>query len=291
MNYINPTFQMNQLGTNEWDFPIETCVLHASSIYVDNTPVPPSMAQAIVRTDTRDVLGVHGSKYKAVKHDDVVNSIFDSVKKSNISTDYTHKIECFENGAKLRGVISFDDLTIEPEVGDHVKFEIMFYNSYDGSWAFQQIAQGLRLWCLNGCTTGDTISNTRFKHTSSIDVQASSHKIQKGLDSFFNQKELWKTWMKVKVDTLQAEQFFKQTLAKVFTNTTSNKHNEKQLELLMKLWFNEYTSLGKNKWALYNVCTYWATHTEMSSSPANTQHIRQAQLSKVFNNNHWKALV
>ena len=50
------------------------------------------MARAIVRTDTNEVMGVHGSKYKAIKHDDVVNSVFDAIDTSNISKDHTQKI-------------------------------------------------------------------------------------------------------------------------------------------------------------------------------------------------------
>ena len=52
---------MNDLSqiklVDEWDFPIDTCALHASSIQTDNIPVPQNMARAIVRTDTNEVLG------------------------------------------------------------------------------------------------------------------------------------------------------------------------------------------------------------------------------------------
>ncbi len=43
-----------------WHFPVEMCSLHASSIHTDNLEVPENMARAIVRTDTNQVLGVHG---------------------------------------------------------------------------------------------------------------------------------------------------------------------------------------------------------------------------------------
>ena len=55
--------------------------------------MPQSMARCIVRTDTNEVLGVHGSKYKAIKHDDVINSVFEAVNKSGISKDY-EKLKC-----------------------------------------------------------------------------------------------------------------------------------------------------------------------------------------------------
>ena len=144
-----------------WSFPVDTCDLYTT---VDSgfsfVDVPQSMSRCIVRTDTNEVLGVHGSKYKAIKHDDVVNSVMDAVSQSNVSKDYDTKIEVFDNGAKLRGTIDFADLVMEPAVGDYVRFRVQFFNSYDSSWAFQQSAFGLRLWCLNGCTHADTVANT-----------------------------------------------------------------------------------------------------------------------------------
>ena len=63
----------------------------------------------------------------------------------------------------MRGRFLFNDLVIEPDVGDVIKHEILFYNSYDGSWAFQQTSRGHRLWCKNGCTNAMTVANTWAK--------------------------------------------------------------------------------------------------------------------------------
>jgi hypothetical protein len=275
---------MNDMTTikNAWDFPVDTWNLAAVK-EGHGISVPQSMARCIVRTDTNEVLGVHGSKYKAIKHDDVVNTVFDAVNKSGISKDYQEKIEVFDNGAKLRGTINFPDLVIEPAVGDHIHFQIVFFNSYDGSWAFGQQAQGLRLWCLNGCTSPDTVAKTVAKHTANVDIVASSAKIQLGLSAFFNSKELYQKWMKVDVPDLVAENFFKGTLCHVKTKTSEHKHNIKQLENIMGLWSGNAGHLGKNKWALYNTMTEWATHTQESRSPANTRRIRENQVARAMN--------
>ena len=41
------------------------------------------------------------------------------------------------------------------------------------------------------------------------------------------------------------------------------KYNKKKLASLLVIWndYSKYTSLGKNKWALYNTLTHFATHT------------------------------
>jgi len=271
---------------DDWDFPIQTCDLHTITNFA-SVDVPPSMARCIVRTDTNDVLGVHGSKYKAIKHNDVVNSIFDAVASSGISNNYESKVELFDNGAKMRGTIDFNDLVIEPSVGDYVRFQVKFYNSYDGSWAFQQQAMGLRLWCLNGCTHSDTVANTWAKHTTNVNVSGSAAKIQAGLDAFLNTKDQYKSWMATHVNDDDALHFFKFSMCRIKTNTGALKWNERQLENLMGLWFKERDTLGSNKWALYNACTYWATHTQESKSPANTQRIRENAIAKIFKKSNW----
>jgi len=272
---------------NDWDFPVDTYDLHATPTtdfcgvsLAEEIKVPSSMARAIVRTDTNEVLGVHGSKYKAIKHDDVVNSVFDAVRQANPSRDYSYKIETFDNGAKLRGTIDFGDLVIEPAVGDHIHFQIVFFNSYDGSWAFGQQAQGLRLWCLNGCTSPDTIAKTVAKHTTNVNVSASAAKIEAGVDAFFNSKGLYQRWMQVNIAHNTVEDFFKQTLCHVNTKTSEQKYNFKQLENLMSKWDYNARHLGSNKWALYNAMTEWATHTEDSRSPAQTRRLRENQVAK-----------
>ncbi len=278
----SPTFNPDMYSA-PWNFPIETQQLQT----ITGSSVPTRMSQAVVRTDTNEVLGVNGSKYKPIIHDDVVNSILDAVSDANVSQDYSFNVELYDNGAKLRGIIDFNDLTIEPEIGDHIRFQILFYNSYDGSWAFQQQAQGMRLWCLNGCTTADTVAKTWAKHTANVSVKGSASKIERGLDAFMNTKDLYQQWMRVSVTDDWAEKFFKYAICKINNNTSTFKWNERQLDNLMSIYRNETYSLGKNKWALYNACTYWATHTDDSSSPANTRRLREGQLSKAFKSPEW----
>ena len=96
------------MNKSDWDFPIATHELQT----FQGASVPKSMSQAIVRTDTNEVLGVNGSKYKPIEHDDVVNSILDAVSDANVSQDYSLNVETFANGAKMRCIINFHDFVI-----------------------------------------------------------------------------------------------------------------------------------------------------------------------------------
>ena len=291
---------MNDLSTtnfaiqteNEWSFPIETADLWATYDDFETedryTQVPSSMARAIIRTDTNQVLGVHGSKYKAIKHDDVVNSVFEAVTASGISNDYDHKINVFDNGAKMRGIIRFNDLVIEPSVGDIIAFQLTFFNSYDGSWAFQQSAEGIRLDCLNGMVGQQSVAKTWQKHTANINVKASASKLQAALDAFFQTKESYISWKNTYVSNQMAEDFFKHKVCRISNNTSTFKWNEKRLDDLMVCWRNDSGALGKNKCALYNALTYWSSHTEDNKSPANTQRLREGIVSKAIAKGNWE---
>lgn len=273
---------MKHFSIKDFNFPVEQQPIH------DQLGNIIAGHQAVVRTDTDQVLGVHGSRYKIVSHDDVVNSILDGVKSADLSDDYEVSVDVLEDGRKLRGEILFNNLTVEPAVGDYVKFRVSFFNSYDASWSFSQQANGLRLWCLNGCTTPDTVARSRYKHTASINVEGAAAKVINGLEHFKSRKEVWQDWMQTKLEQPQIENFFKKTVCKAFTRQQSvTKTNEKQLENLLSIWSDERSSLGSNKWALYNCLTYWATHTQELRKPEIAKYNREIQIASAMKSKQW----
>jgi hypothetical protein len=270
---------------NAYEFPVETQPIFDRF----GNEIPDQ--KCVMRTDTNTVLGVHGSRYQIIKHDDVVSSLMDAVKASNISRDFTTNFSVIEDGRKLRGEILFNDLTVEPKVGDYVKFRISFFNSYDGSWAFSQAADGLRLWCLNGCTNASKTASSKFKHTQSVNIEGSAAKMIFGLETFVNQPHIWRDWMVSNVTDDMAETFFKATIAKSFTNQVQHqKTNEKQLERLLSIWHDEANQLGSNKWALYNAMTYWSSHTKELKNPEVARRNREDAISKAMQHKLWEAI-
>ena len=277
--------------TKPWDFPIE---VFPTPNAVTGDLLPNS--QQIIRTDTNEVLGVHGRAYKPVLHDDVVNSIEDAVIQSNVSKDYEVIPEIYDNGAKMRGTVHFRDLYVEnkysAEVGDIVNFRVDFMNSYDASWSFLQKSKGFRLLCKNGMVSGLAIATSKYKHTASINVEGSANKIQIGLKTFVTNQDRWATWTRTKVEEESVETFFKSTVAKAHTRQRNiTKTNEKQLEKLLGIYSNEKRQLGSNLWALYNCLTYWSTHTsEDSRSPHITSFQREGAVENALNSAAWHKL-
>jgi len=210
----------------------------------------------------------------------------------NLTSDYEVSVDVIEGGRKLRGEIIFPDLVQQPAVGDYVQFRVSFFNSYDGSWSFSQQANGLRLWCLNGCTTPDAIAKSRFKHTASVNVDGSAAKIIGGAEHFMGRSKQWQSWMQTRLNNDQVEQFFRSTICKVVTKQQQvTKTNEKQLENLISGWDREKVDLGWNKWALYNCLTHWATHTNDLKSPQIARYNREIAISNAMNHKLFTSMV
>jgi hypothetical protein len=277
---------MLDFQTNSYNFPVEK-----QPVFTQDGELIPDY-KCIVRTDTGKTLGLHGSRYKMIPHEDVVESIVDGVKASNLTSDYEITVNVAEDGRKLRGEIIFPDLVQEPAVGDYTQFRVSFFNSYDGSWPFSQRANGFRLFCLNGCTTPDAIASSRFKHTASVNVSGSAAKIIGGAEHFMGRSEVWQSWMKTKLNNDQVEQFFRSTVCKVITKQQQiAKTNEKQLENLISGWDREKADLGWNKWALYNCLTHWATHTNDLKSPDVARYNREIAISNAMNHKLFTSMI
>lgn len=246
--------------------------------------------KALVRTDNNEVLHLHRDSYTILPHEDVISSTKDAIKKAGFAKNTEFKAYCLDGGRQLQVEVLFNDLVVEPEVGDHVKFRIRAYNSYNGSWAYQTSTDALRLWCKNGCTHPNTLTKTWMRHTSQINLDGVAEKIKLGVDTFFNQKEVWQQWKKNKVDKQNVENFFKANLVDQKTNTSCESFNKRQLENLMGQLNNEFDQLGKNQWAVYNCMTHWATHTQDAKNPNNVTRDRENKLVMALRSPHWDGL-
>ena len=265
---------------NNWNFAVEEITPEVGGVPVEGY-------KALRRADTQEILKIHPSSYTVLSHDDAVNAAYDAVKQANLSNDFEVKVDCLDSGRKLRGTILFNDLEIEPIKGDHVKLQMQFFNSYDGSWAYANQLAGLRLICTNGMVSPEAIARTWARHTSQINVEGAVQQIAQGMDTFMNAKEQWQEWMKVKVIREQAESFFKQTIVKRRTKSTDERHNGRQLDVLMGQLDAEFATLGKNQWALYNCLTHWSSHTEATKTPAITQRSREAKVASAMQSRWW----
>jgi hypothetical protein len=271
------------------NFPVEIQDIQT----VSNLNIPNNLGRAVVRTDTNDVLAIHGKRYELISHDEVVSSIMNAVSLSSIADDYDCNIDLFNNGARLRGEILFNDLVAEPIADDHIKFRICFYNSYDGAWSVQLKADALRLWCLNGCTTADHVMHTYQRHTTKLDVDGFIAQIQNGVETFWDNQQMWADYSTTKITDLQALKLFEATLCYQKSSQTALENdtvNQKQRTILFGHWCDYQDKLGSNLWALYNAATHWSTHTNDYANPSNKRRERENMVANMLKSNQWEYL-
>jgi len=189
--------------------------------------------------------------------------------------------------SRWRCNITFPNITIEPAVGDVVKYGLQISNSYDLTWAYEQILRAFRLWCLNGCTTGESAGNsTHRKHTTNISVEGEGQKIANGLEAFFESEGEYQRWMAIHLTHTKVTELFKMTLAR-YSVGGKVKTNNKVLNALMIDWRRQSSS---TMWQAYNVATAWASHSQAQRGgwTPNTQRNRHEKVSAMLNSDTWK---
>lgn len=277
-----------------WNFPVEFQNIGAfSNQDATYTDIDPSLGRVLVRADTGQHLAIHKGRYTIKTNEDCVNQMDDAIRAANIGTDYSWDITTIDQGRRMKATVDFRDLVVEPAKDDYIHFRISVFNSYDGSWSFIFSAAGLRLWCLNGCTTPDNVASSRNKHTASINVQQEAGKIGKALDAFMNQREVWQRYMGIDLrDHREYVERWLMTRVCAYPTATSNvKYNDRQLETLMRQYDKECSSLGTNMWALYNTLTHWASHpTDNRKHDAIAIRDRDMQIAKAMRTPEWKQL-
>ena len=88
-------------------------------------------------------------------------------------------------------------------------------------WAFATICDGLRLWCMNGCTPVNA-STLRFKHTTNVNIQSITDRVKTGLDFFRDSSLEYYQWSKTPLANNSVQRFLEQTLCKTFKRSSNS---------------------------------------------------------------------
>jgi len=120
---------------------------------------------SIVRSDTGDLLGIHGAGYTPLQHHAIINLL-----------DYLREDICIESVLNIRQgrkIVVSAALKLQDEVvpGDRIRRYIHIFNSHDGSSAFGVMFSDRRLRCANEL---HFITGLRARHTVNVEWFARS---------------------------------------------------------------------------------------------------------------------
>ncbi len=236
-------------------FPVESrsvCVNDAEGL-----PRSASGYQAIVRTDTNVVLGIHGRAYKVVPNEPLFRGFDEALQTSDLDLSGL-QIEDHVNygGRRVIRNYRFPTITAEPRIGDIVELRISVINSFDSGNAFAAQVGGMRLWCLNGAVSLQGSTSVYGRHTSGFDNARALTKINEAIERYLVAALDWSEWSQRELTPLQA-----QTALEAFPDL-----NPTLLQRLEQAWTIESNNAGSTVWALYNAATRWSTHTPVRQS-------------------------
>ncbi|MEX0824478.1 MAG: DUF932 domain-containing protein, partial [Woeseia sp.] len=236
-------------------FPVESrsvCVSDAEGL-----PRSAADYQAIVRTDTNAVLGIHGRAYKVVPNEPLFRGFDEALQASDLDlSGLTIDDHVNYGGRRVIRNYRFPTITTEPRIGDIVELRISVINSFDSGNAFAAQVGGMRLWCLNGAVSPQGSASVYGRHTSGFDNARALTKINEAIERYLVAALDWTEWSQRELTPLQA-----QTALEAFPDL-----NPTLLQRLEQAWTIESNNAGSTVWALYNAATRWSTHTPVRQS-------------------------
>jgi len=182
-----------------------------------------------------------------------------------------------DGGAMMEAKFICKDICFEdPQKQDYIAFQITLRNSYNGMWSVMIQADGLRLWCMNGCVTPDKIANYRQKHNGIFNYNFEH--IEHSINLFRDNEPRFREWNKTPVQETDAIKLFNKLTYTPKPTVDGRYRNETQFANLMQLWSNYRNNIGSNKWGLYNAVTHWISHPINVSSTNKTVVERNSKM-------------
>ena len=248
----------------EYNFPIETIPMKGMC---DDKMIDCDNRVMIIRSDTEEYLGDHSKSYRPVTHAAVLEPVIDIA--DSMKTPYITQINMIDNGAMMEAKLIFKEICFDdPAHQDYIAFQIVLRNSYNGVWSVMIQADGLRLWCMNGCTTPDKIANYRQKHNGIFNYNFDH--IKHSVDLFRSNEPRFREWYNTPVKYDEAVSLFYKLTYTPKPTIDGRYRNETQYQRLQQHWREYRDSIGCNKWGLYNAVTHWISHPVNVSSTNKT---------------------
>ena len=255
---------------------------------------------AILRTDTGDILGHHGSRYGKVCQKHAINTTEEMFYESDLNDDgMTRTISCSHNGSNTFAKYTFPAHTFVSPDGDSSMLEALVTTSFNSTFPFL-IAFGERLYACNNSNiylTG-AVAMFKAKHTKGLNIKQGAIAVSNALKQAQDNHELFQkmyntpvtedvgfnTYVAAAGATKQVEEVKKEMGAVHWRTVVSNLPRQNQnLNYMIEKSRDYGRRMGKNQWAVYNTLTDWSSHADATTerSKKNISAIRVQRAAKV----------
>lgn len=219
-------------------------------------------AKAIIREDTRNVLGITTQKYKIVQNTDAF-SFFDVVVGEGQAI--YHSAGALGLGEKIWMMAKLpNDIVINSE--DKVEKYLLLSNSHDGKSSLRMYFTPVRVVCQNtlNLSMADAKNGISIRHTGNIKTKIDEARRVLGISiNYYDQFEKITKQMEEKVLTYnEVESYFNNVLnVKDEQDVSTRKSNQKD-ELISLFHHGKGQKLGNKEslWKAYNAVTEYVDH-------------------------------
>ena len=221
----------------KYDFPVDFQNLRTTSGII----VPGK--RAVVRTDTKKVLGVVGTEYKILPNKYVLDQIESTLPVSL----QTRKISVCEDGQYMFArYMSPKIKPITVAKGDIIQFGVEIVNAYNGRMSLLMRMFALRLVCTNGMTTPHGVSTIQVRHVGSANLIEARKEFEMKVQLFQDYGDVWKSWLKVTPKETQINEFLEKRISsQIGRDIIRNKFE---------------TDKDRSLWGFFNAVTFYGTH-------------------------------
>ena len=288
--------KLEQNGYGEANFDIATTPLFyniAPSSQLSEGSTRSSSKNVVYRTDTGQELGVHGPKYLAVNHKDMIDTSRATLERSPLNlTDIQEEISVANDGAMCFIRHTLPEHKFTTPGGDEAQLTTLHLSSLNGVWSYLASFGANQGACMNHqIFVSGAVTVYKARHTKNLDIKRSAAIIGTAMETFHDEVELWHKWSDEALLTLDAFKLFANAANSKFVEGYCKEHpdatvtelltlpsvyNNTSLIYLWDKYAKQYCpSMGRNYWAAYNTLTDWSTHAPAAreSSQKNIAYI------------------
>lgn len=247
---------LEQLGLN-WRVskePIQT---------VSGIEIPDKIA--IMRTDTEDVLGIHGKNYDPYQNHELMELLHQISGKTGLQL---HTGGFFKGGGKIWFQLKSDNLSLN---GDVIEGFLSGFNSFDGSSSLGLGNSTFTVSCENSWWAAYREVKTKLRHSASM--RPKIEEMLANIDVVLNQEKklfeeitrLSQTRMTHAQEDLITTLLFNLTKEELLNESELSTRKKNQMEDFRKDLRAEITDKGDNLWGLFSGVTRYTTHSMKST--------------------------
>lgn len=231
-------------------------------------PMPDSIAQAVIRTDTRQPLGAVGQRYAIAQNTDLQAAVAEAAEAAlprHALQDIQLKEYSSRGGAYTRFEYTFPGLGADIRqltgASTQLMFRIGVANSFNGSGAIRGFAGAYDLVCTNGMVIGE-YETSAFRHSAGFHPGKLADFLEREAENYVTRVRVWQAWARKEITVTGA----KETLEAAGMSARRVASMMEQLQL-------EAESRGMTVWALYSALTFYSSHNSERFGVRNSANV------------------